>query len=168
MSASGGTASYTYTLALDGTQLASGGSASYAWNTTTASNSAHTLTLTVRDAVGATATATRTVTVANGTAPAPPPAGSLAVFITQPTNGATVSGTVWPTIWVEGQSGTSNTFTISVNGRVVASQVTPSRGPVTLPWVTTTSGNGTASLTATVSDAAGNTGATTITVTVRN
>jgi hypothetical protein len=50
----------------------------------------------------------------------------------------------------------------------VASQVTSSRGPVTLPWLTTGMANGTVSLTATVRDATGNTGATTISVTVRN
>jgi N-acetylglutamate synthase/N-acetylornithine aminotransferase len=88
--------------------------------------------------------------------------------MTQPANGATVSGTVWPTLWVEGQSGTSNTFTVSANGQVVATQVTSSRGPVSLPWVTTTIPNGTTSLTATVRDAAGNTGTVTINVTVRN
>jgi Matrixin/Divergent InlB B-repeat domain len=292
MSAVGGTAPYTYTLALDGTTLASGASTSYTWNTTTTTNATHTLTLTARDAAGAAASATRIVTVSNsvtsptptpapppngtltvaitqptsgttvrggawavvwingasggansvtltlggrtvgsttsasagpislpydstlsaggvqmltasvrdatgntGTwsvainvanvatspapaptpaptptpAPAPPPAaGSLSVFITQPTNGATVNGTVWPTVWVEGQSGASNTFAISVNGQLVASQVTSSRGLVTVPWVTTGTANGSASLTATVRDANGNTGATTINVSVRN
>jgi len=79
-----------------------------------------------------------------------------------------VSGTVWPTVWVEGQSGASNTFTISVNGQLVASQVTSSRGPVTVPWITTGTANGSASLTATVRDANGNAGATTINVSVRN
>jgi hypothetical protein len=168
VSASGGIAPYTYTLALDGASLVSGADASYAWNTTTASNAGHTLSVTVRDAAGASATATRTVTVANTVTPAPTPTGTLRVFITQPANGASVSGTVWPTLWVEGQSGASNTFTISANGQIVASQVTSSRGPVSLPWITTATANGTVTLTATVRDATGNTGATTISVTVRN
>jgi hypothetical protein len=168
MSAAGGTAPYTYTLALDGAPLLSGGAPSYAWNTTAASNASHTLSVSVRDAAGATATATRTVNVANDVTPAPPPTGTLKVFITQPANGGTVAGTVWPTLWVEGQSGTSNTFTISANGQVVGSQVTSSRGPVSIPWITTGAANGAASLTATVRDASGNTGTTTITVTVRN
>ena len=296
MSAVGGTAPYTYALALDGTTLVSGASASYTWTTTATSNATHTLTLTARDAAGASASATRTVTVSNGvTSPSPPspapggtlsvavtqptsgttvrgnawavvwitgargtansvtltlggrvvgsttsagtgpislpydstpsadgvqlltasvrdatgntgvwsvsvnvangatppspaptppsptpptppaptpappaPTGTLTVAITQPTNGATVGGTAWPTLWVEGQSGASNTFSISVNGQLVASQVTSSRGPVTLPWVTTGIANGPASLTAIVRDAAGNTGTTTISVSVRN
>jgi hypothetical protein len=169
MSAAGGRAPHTYTLALDGTPLVSSALASYAWNTAMASNATHTLTLTVRDAAGASATATRTVTVANTVTPAPPPpTGTLKVFITQPANGGTVTGTVWPTLWVEGQSGTSNTFTLSVNGQVVGSQVTSSRGPVSIPWITTGATNGATSLTATVRDAAGNIGTTTIGVTIRN
>jgi hypothetical protein len=167
MSAAGGRAPYTYTLALDGTPLVSSAAASYAWNTATASNATHTLTLTVRDAAGAGATATVTITVANTVTP-PPTIGTLKVFITQPANGGTVTGTVWPTLWVEGQSGTSNTFTISTNGQVVGSQVTSSRGPVSIPWITTGTANGVTSLTATVRDAAGNAGSTTISVTIRN
>jgi hypothetical protein len=168
MSAAGGSAPYTYTLALDGTTLVSGGSATYAWDTATTSNASHTLRLTARDATGATATATRTVTVANTVTAPPAPTGTLRVFITQPPNGGTVTGTVWPTLWVEGQSGTSNTFTISANGQVVGSQVTSSRGPVSIPWTTTGTANGVTSLTAIVRDAAGNTGSTTISVTIRN
>ncbi|HEV8584337.1 MAG TPA: Ig-like domain-containing protein [Methylomirabilota bacterium] len=170
MSGTGGTAPYTYTLALDGTTLTSGTSSSYAWNTLTASNAAHTLTLTVRDGAGATATATLGVTVSNTVTPPPPPppTGTLKVYITQPASGATVSGTAWTTLWVEGTSGTSNTFTLSANGTVIATQVTGSRGPVTMAWVTSGTANGPAALTATVRDAAGNTGSLTINVTVRN
>src|SRR5206468_10985508 len=67
MAASGGTAPYTYTLTIDGSQVASSGSTTYSWNTAGYSNAAHTLGLTVRDTTGATATATRTVTVQNNT-----------------------------------------------------------------------------------------------------
>ena len=168
MSATGGTAPHTYTLALDGAPLVSGAAASYAWNTTAASNAAHTLSLTVRDAAGVSSTATRTVTVANTVTSSPSPTGTLRVFVTQPQNGGTVTGTVWPTLWVEGQSGTSNTFTISVNGQVLGSQVTSSRGPVSIPWITTGTANGAVSLSATVRDATGNTGSTTISVSIRN
>src|SRR5213594_2250024 len=94
MAASGGTAPYTYTLTIDGSQVASSGSTTYSWNTAGYSNAAHTLGLTVRDTTGATATATRTVTVQNNT-------GTINVFITQPANGATVTGTVWVVIWIE-------------------------------------------------------------------
>src|SRR2546429_9440926 len=87
MSASGGTAPYTYALALDGTTLVSGAATGYAWNTTATNDASHTLTLTVQDGAGATATASRTVTVANGAQPPPP--GTLRVSVTQPPRGTT-------------------------------------------------------------------------------
>jgi hypothetical protein len=165
MSASGGSG-YTYRLAIDGGQVST--AASYSWNTTSVANGAHTLTATVTDSGGRTASASRTVTVSN-TAPAPTPStGSLRVFITQPTGGATVSGTAWVVMWVEGTSGSSNSFTLSVDGVTVGSQTTSARGPVTLPWITRNSSNGSHTLRATVRDATGKTGSTTATVTVRN
>ena len=90
------------------------------------------------------------------------------MFITQPTGGATVGGTAWVVMWVEGTSGSSNAFTLSVDGVTVGSQTTSARGPVTVPWTTSTSSNGSHTLRATVRDATGNTGSTTATVTVRN
>jgi hypothetical protein len=146
----------------------SGTSASYAWNTASVGNGSHTLTLTVTDTAGGSASSSRTVTVSNVTASPPPATGTLKVYITQPTASATVGGTAWAVIWIAGQSGTSNRYTLSANGQVVASQVTSSAGPVSLPWVTSGTPNGTATLTATVKDATGNTGATSINVTVRN
>jgi hypothetical protein len=109
------------------------------------------------------------VTVRNNvTAPAPTPVGSLQVAITQPTGGSTVSGTAWVVMWVNGASGTSNVFTLSVDGTTVGTSTVANGGPVTLPWVTSTSGNGSHAVKATVRDAAGNTGSTTVTVTVAN
>lgn len=96
---------------------------------------------------------------------------ALTVFITQPKNGATVSGTVWVVMWVEGTSGSSNTFTLSVDGKVIRPETTSSRGPVTIPWFTVNNPdalNGTHTLTATVRDATGKTGTTSITVVVKN
>ena len=95
------------------------------------------------------------------------------VFITQPRNGATVSGTVWVVLWADGTSGTSNTFTLSADGRQVSSQTSSSRGPVTLPWSTTPTGalpvpNGAHTLTGTVRDATGRAATTSITVIVHN
>jgi len=186
--ASGGANSVTLSLGgrtVGSTTTASAGPISLPYDSTLSSDGVQILTASVRDATGNTGTWSVSINVANGaTSPAPPPtpaptptpapappppaAGSLSVFITEPTAGTTVSGTVWPTVWVEGQSGASNTFTISVNGQLVASQVTSSRGPVTVPWITTGTANGSASLTATVRDANGNAGATTINVSVRN
>jgi hypothetical protein len=166
MSASGGTAPYSYTLALDDTTLVSGAGASYAWNTTATNDASHRLTLTVRDGAGATATAARTVTVAN-TAPPPAP-GTLQVFVTQPRSGSTVSGTAWIVVWLSGAQGTANVYTVNVNGQTVATQTTSSTGPVSLPWVTTGTPNGTQGVQVSARDASGNTGTATVTVTVAN
>ena len=100
--------------------------------------------------------------------PPPPPPSTLKVFITQPRNNDTVSGTAWVVMWVEGTSGSSNVFTLSADGKQVGTQTTSSRGPVTLPWDTRSVINGTHTLTPTVRDAQGNTGTASITVIVRN
>jgi hypothetical protein len=103
--------------------------------------------------------------------PPPPPPGPLKVFITQPRSGATVSGTVWVVLWAEGTSGSSNVFTLSVDGKVINSATTSSRGPVTIPWFTVNNPNavnGTHTLGASVRDATGKTGSTSITVIVNN
>jgi hypothetical protein len=98
----------------------------------------------------------------------------LKVFITQPKAGATVSGTAWVTLWVEGTIGTSNVFTLSADGKQIGGQTaTSARGPVTFAWPTKPVGttpvpNGTHTLTGTVRDATGNTGTTSITVIVNN
>lgn len=177
MSAAGSTAaSRTFQLSVDGvvvsTQTVSGTTASWAWNTSGLSNGSHVLSLRVTDTIGGSATASRSVSVSNVTPapapPPPPPPGGLKVSITQPTNAATVRGTTWAVMWVEGQSGTSNTFSLFANGKLVASQVTASRGPISLPWPTTSSANGPVTLQGTVKDATGTTGATTINVTVAN
>jgi len=107
---------------------------------------------------------------ATAPSPPPPPPGSstLKVFMTQPHASATLSGTTWVVLWVEGTSGSANTFALSVDGRQVGSQTTSARGPVTLAWPTTSVANGTHTLTATVRDAAGHGGTVSITVIVRN
>jgi hypothetical protein len=92
----------------------------------------------------------------------PPPSGSLKVAMTAPTPGATVRGTAWVVLWVEGASGSANVFTLSAAGRVVGSQTTSSRGPVTIAWTPTV--NGSTTLTASVRDAAGRTGSATMQV----
>ena len=161
MAASGGTAPYTYTLTIDGAQVASGASTTYSWNTTTAANGGHTLGLTVRDGAGATATASRAVTVQNGGG------GTLRVSVTTPSPGATVSGTVWVTIWVDGAAAGSKTYTLTVGGTTVWSEATANR-PASLPWVTTNGPNGTQTLVVSARDAAGATGSASVTVTVQN
>jgi hypothetical protein len=164
--------SRTFQLSVDGrvvsTQTVGGSTASYAWSTTGVSNGSHTLALRVTDTLGGSATASRTVTVSNSTTTPPPSTGTLRVFITQPTGGASVRGTTWAVMWVEGQSGSSNTFQLFANGRLVASQVTASRGPVSLPWVTSSTPNGSVTLQGTVRDATGKTGSTSVSVRVAN
>jgi hypothetical protein len=170
LTAGGGSGSgYSYRLTLDDVQVAT--AASYAWNTTAAANGSHTLVATVTDSAGRTATSSRAVTVSNA-APAPPPAptptDALQVFITQPTAAATVGGTAWVVLWVEGTGGTANTFTLTVDGATIGSQTTSARGPVTIPWRTDSVTNGSHTLGATVRDATGHTGSTSRAVTVSN
>jgi Big-like domain-containing protein len=176
MSAAGSTAAArTFQLSVDGvvvsTQTVSSTTASFAWNTTGLSNGSHALSLRVSDTLGGSGTTSRSVTVSNVTSTPPPPppsTGALRVAITQPKPATTVRGTAWAVMWVEGQSGTSNTFSLYANGRLVASQVTASRGPISLQWVTSSTPNGPVTLQGTVRDATGMTGASTVSVTVAN
>ena len=155
----------TFTLAIDGVQAftTSGAAttASYNWNTTGASSGAHALTLTVRDGAGRTANATRTVTVGGGGT------GTLKVFITSPAAGATVTGTVWSDVWVEGASAGTRTFTLAIDGVTLVSG-TDASNHVTLPWDSARVANGTQTLVATVRDASGNSGSTTRAFNVQN
>ena len=167
MSATGGTSPYTYGLVADSASVPTSGNTA-SWNTTGVADGSHTLRATVKDAAGTTATTTTSVIVANQSAPPPPATGTLQVSITQPAPGATVSGTQWVTLWVDGASGTSNVYTISSGGQVMDTVTNSSRGPVTLAWETGRVGDGAQTLTASVKDATGNTGATTISVTVKN
>jgi hypothetical protein len=99
------------------------------------------------------------------TAPPPPPPSPIKVFITSPKNGATVTGTVWVTIWAEGTTGSANVFTLSVDGKQVGTtNAGSSRGPVTMPWNTTGVAKGTHTIRADVRDASGNTGTTSISI----
>jgi len=70
-------------------------------------------------------------------------------------------------MWVNGASRGSNTYTLSVDGRLITTRVAGS-GPVSVPWTTTGITNGTHTVTATVQDATGNSGMTSASVTVRN
>jgi hypothetical protein len=99
---------------------------------------------------------------------APPPSSTLRVAITQPRASATVSGTAWVVLWVEGTGGSSNVFTLSADGRQVGSHTTSARGPVSLPWNTAAVANGAHTLTGTVRDATGKSGTVSISVIVRN
>jgi hypothetical protein len=165
MAASGGTPGYTYRLSIDGTSVFSttttATSASYSWNTPSGPDGTRTLGLTVTDSAGQTSTVTRTVTVQNSAA------GGLDVFITTPSEGATVSGTVTVNVWVEKASGSANVFTLTVGGQTVWTQTT-SGVHVYGPWDSRTVPDGPATLVASVRDATGKTGSVSRAVTVRN
>ncbi len=161
LSVAGGVAPYGYQTWLDGGPLSS--SATFSWNTAAVGNGAHTLSATVTDAGGRTASARISVTVNNTGG-----GSTLRVSITQPSSGATVSGVPWAVMWVEGQSGSSNTFTLTLAGQTMGTTTTGSSGPISMPYDTRTVANGSQPLTASVRDAAGNAGSTTITVSVNN
>src|SRR5207244_124727 len=108
-------------------------SASFSWNTAAVVNGAHTLSATVTDAGGRTATASISVTVNNAGG-----GSTLRVSITQPSSGATVSGVPWAVMWVEGQSGSSNTFTLTLAGQTMGTTTTGSAGPISMPYDTRT------------------------------
>jgi Big-like domain-containing protein/beta-propeller repeat-containing protein len=144
----------TFTLAVDAVQVftatGTAPAASFGWNTATVGNGIRTLLLTVRDGGGRTATATRSVTVNN-------PTGTLAVFITSPAAGATATGTVWSDVWVEGAAAGTRSFSLTIGSTVVGS-TTSTSNHVTVAWDSRRVGNGAQTLTATVRDAAGNSG----------
>ena len=94
--------------------------------------------------------------------------GTVKVFITEPASGAIVKGTVWFTVWLEGAAAGSRTVTLSVGGRNITSTQTTSNGPISLPWPTTATDNGSRTATVSVSDSVGNTGSASITLTVAN
>src|SRR2546429_8997241 len=92
---------------------------------------------------------------------------SLTIALTSPTSGQMVSGTTWASIWITSPGTAPYAFTLSAAGATVWSE-SQSATHVTLPWVTTDTPDGPQTLTVTVRDAAGATGAATIPVTVQN
>src|SRR5262249_59287485 len=86
--------------------------------------------------------------------------------MTTPRAGATVSGVVWVTVWVDGATAPS-TVTLSVSGTVVKNQTSGSM-PVSLDWDSRLTSDGIKTLTVSARDAAGNTGAASLSVTVAN
>jgi hypothetical protein len=171
LSATGGNGNYVYRLSMNGSDLYTGTNPTFSWNTANATDGNHTLSAFVTDASGRTGSTTRAVTVANVTPPPnspPPPTGDLAVSVTAPTNGATVSGTHHAVVWVNGAAGGSKTFTLSVASQTLATFASTSSGPVSIGWDTTRVTNGSRALTATVRDGAGKSGTRSVMVTVNN
>ena len=130
------------------------------WNTTTVANGSHTLTAVATDAVGNTKTSTVTVTVDN-TAPA--------VSLTAPAAGASVSGTVTLSATASDNVGVVGVqFRLDTNTTNTALGTQDTSSPYGVLWNTTTVANGSHTLTAVATDAAGNTKTSTVTVTVAN
>jgi hypothetical protein len=95
--------------------------------------------------------------------------GSITVFITAPANGATVRGTVWFTVWIEGAAAGNKTYTLGVGGTTIDTPPpTTSNGAVSLRWPTSAADNGSRTATVTVRDSAGATGQSSITLNVAN
>jgi hypothetical protein len=134
------------------------------WNSTTASNATHTLSATASDAAGNTATATNvSVTVNNP----PPDTQAPTISLTAPAAGATLSGTAVTVSATASDNVGVTSVQFLLDGNPLGSPDTAA--PYNLTWDTTTATNGTHTLGAQASDAAGNTGtATTISVTVSN
>jgi Bacterial Ig domain len=94
-------------------------------------------------------------------------APAMAVSITTPAAGATVSGTTTISAEVTNATGSSNTFTLTVDGTTVATQ-TVSGVSASFAWNSTTVGNGTHTLTVAVRDGAGRVASASRQVTVSN
>jgi hypothetical protein len=161
-----------FTLSIGGIQrssltTSSSGPLKLAW--TGVPRGTHTISVTVRDATGRTGTTSSTVVVGGGQAsppprPAPPSGGALRVYITEPNNWAFVDPSGSAVLRVEGATGAANTFTLSVDGVATSSITTSTPGPVRLAWAAMPKGRHT--LAATVRDASGRTGRTSIIIRV--
>jgi subtilisin family serine protease len=144
---------------LDGQLVSSsaGSPFSFAWNTLSATNGSHTLTVTAVDAAANKGSASVTVSVNN---PVVVDTTPPVVTITGPANGSTVSRTATITV-----SATDNVAVhqvcIYIDGVL---KVTDTAAPYTYSWNTKKSASGVHTIKATAWDAAGNSSSATITV----
>jgi len=152
---------------LDGANLGEeDGSAPYSipWDTTTASEGSHTLTAVARDAVGLQFTSAPVrVTVSNGP---PPDTSPPSVTIASPSSGATVSRTIDVVATASDDVGVAG-VQFRLDDADLGAEDTAA--PYSVPWDTTTTSDGSHTLTAVARDAAGNvTISEPVTVTVSN
>src|SRR5437762_3575550 len=152
---------------LDGANLgAEDTSAPYAisWDTTGTGNGSHTLIAVARDLLGLQWTSDPvTVAVSNGP---PPDTTPPTVSITSPSSGSTVSGTITVTASASDNVGVAG-VQFMLDGANLGAEDTGA--PYSVSWDTTTTGNGSHTLTAIARDAAGNaTTSNAVTVTVAN
>jgi hypothetical protein len=150
---------------LDGTNIGSEDTSapySASWGTGLISNGTHTLTAVARDSVGNTTTsAAVSVNVFNAPDTTPP-----TVSISNPTNGSSVSGTTTVAANANDNTGVAG-VQFMLDGNNLQSEDTTS--PYSITWDTSTTANGSHTLTAAVRDAAGNTTTSpAVTVTIAN
>ncbi len=134
---------------LDGTNLGAeqtSGPYSVSWDTTGASNGAHTLTAVARDAAGHSTTSAAIHVTVDNSAPT--------VSVTSPSDGSSVRGTVSVTATASDNVGVVG-VQFKLDGANLGSELTA--GPFTLSWDTTPATDGAHVLTAVARDAAGNT-----------
>ncbi len=148
-------------LKVDGTTIATANIAPYnfSWNTTGLSNGTHTLTATATDAAGNSKTSTIQVgyNTATGADITPP-----SVTITSPTNGASVPSTVDIAVSASDNIGVTS-VSFKVDDVIVG---TDNSAPYSFSWNTATVAAGIHSLTASATDAAGNSNSNSIQVNV--
>ncbi|HLO37330.1 MAG TPA: Ig-like domain-containing protein [Lacibacter sp.] len=141
------------TLSVDGSAKTSSTTAPFTtvWNSGTAPNGTHTLTVTAKDAKGNSSSSSiqvivNNVTVGDITAPS--------VNITSPTNGASYDAATTLTINASASDNVGITsLNISIDGTVVA---TSSNSSQSYSWNTSTAGSGIHTISSTAKDAAGN------------
>ncbi|HXI42732.1 MAG TPA: Ig-like domain-containing protein [Bryobacteraceae bacterium] len=149
-------------LDVDGTAVGTASSSpfSFSWNSTTASNSSHSLAVKAYDAANNVGSAVVMVNVSNALPDTTPPT----VNISAPTSGATVAGT----ISVQGTA-TDNVgvtkIELDVDGAAVA---TATASPFSFSWNSTAKPNGSHTLTIKAYDAANNVGSASVSVMVNN
>ncbi|MEJ8844660.1 Ig-like domain-containing protein [Lacibacter sp. H375] len=150
-------------LDVDGVAVSSSSVAPFTntWNSATASNGTHTLTVTARDAANNRTSSSVTVSVNNvtvGDVTAP------IVNISSPVNGASYNTGTTINISASASDNTGVTsLSISINGVVVGSS---SSSSYTYPWNTTNAASGIHTIVATARDAAGNQSVRSITITL--
>jgi hypothetical protein len=144
---------------LDGNNLGAADSSSpysISWDTRTAANGAHTLTAVARDLLGVSWTSPAVnVTVFNDTTPP-------SVALSSPAPGAALRGTITIAASASDNAGVTG-VQFRLDGANLGAEDTTA--PYSLPWNTSTAGNGSHVLTAVARDAAGNT-ATSATISV--
>jgi hypothetical protein len=136
---------------------------SFTWNSSTVSNGSHTLYAKASDAAGNSTVSTGVaITVSNSVADTTPPT----VSITAPAGNATVSGNTTVTATASDNIGVTKVDFYVDNATTPAATATAA--PYTFTWNTTTIANGSHTIYAKASDAAGNVGTSSVSVTVSN